>query len=76
MKKAKKQVNADLPAHLQVLLNGLNEKHTRKLQKTVLKIVRKMSGLYADLLDKEVHAATVLAVPAQGTQAAASTFFG
>ena len=72
MKKTKKQVNADLPASLQVHLNGLNEKYARKLQKSVMKIVKKMSGMYADLLDKEVHAAKATGLSVAGAPPAPS----
>ena len=70
MKKTKYPITANLPASLQIHLDGLNEKYARKLEKAVLKIVKKMSQRYADLLDKEVHAAAARKRLAPGAAAA------
>ena len=70
MKKLKHPITAALPARRQTHLGGLNQKYARKLEKAVLKIVRKMSRRYAALLDKEVHTAAAGARVAPGAAAA------
>ena len=70
MKKPRYPITAALPARLQTHLGGLTEKYARKLEKEVLKIVRKMSRRYADLLDEEVYPAAAGARVAPGAAAA------
>ena len=54
MKNAERQLQATLTESLQLNLNGLNEKHTKKLQKTVARVVKQLARKFAKLTAKEL----------------------
>lgn len=54
MKNATKQLRTALTESLQLNLSGLNEKHTKKLQKTVARTVKQLARKFAKLTTKEL----------------------
>ena len=54
MKNAERHLRAALTESLQSSLAGLNEKHTKKLQKTVARAVKQLARKYAKLAAKEL----------------------
>jgi hypothetical protein len=57
MRNPKHQLSTDLAESLQANLGGLNEKHAKKLQKTVAKAALKVASKFEQLQDKERRAA-------------------
>ena len=53
MKNAEHQLRAALTESVQPNLTGLNEKHTKKLQKTVTRAVKQLARKYLKLAAKE-----------------------
>ena len=56
MKNPQRQLRTDLTEQLQTRLNGLNQKHAKKLHKTVVSSVDKLARKFAKLLGKELKA--------------------
>lgn len=54
MKNAERQLQTALTESLQLNLSGLNEKHTKKLQKTVARAVKQLARKFAKLTAKEL----------------------
>lgn len=54
MKNAERQLQAALTESLQFNLNGLNEKHTKKLRKTVARTVKQLARKFSKLTAKEL----------------------
>ena len=54
MKNAERQLQAALTESLQLNLNGLNEKHTKKLRKTVARTVKQLARKFSKLTAKEL----------------------
>lgn len=54
MKNTEHQLRASLTESLQLNLNGLNEKHTKKLRKTVARAAKQLARKYAKLTAKEL----------------------
>jgi hypothetical protein len=53
MKKPQHQLHVALTESIEANLNGLNEKHAKKLQKRISKAAKKLTDTYAKLLGKE-----------------------
>jgi hypothetical protein len=53
MKKPQHQLHVALAESIEANLNGLNEKHAKKLQKRISKAAKKLTDTYAKLLSKE-----------------------
>jgi ribosomal protein S17E len=53
MKKSEHQLQVALAESIQANLNGLSEKHAKKLQKTVASAARRVAKKFAKLLAKE-----------------------
>lgn len=54
MKNAEHQLRTALTESLQLNLNGLNEKHSKKLQKTVARAAKQLARKFAKLTAKEL----------------------
>ena len=54
MKNAERQLQTALTESLQLNLSGLNEKHTKKLQKTVARAVKQLVRKFAKFTAKEL----------------------
>jgi hypothetical protein len=54
MKNATKQLRTALAESLQLNLSGLNEKHTKKLQKTVARAAKQLARKFAKFTAKEL----------------------
>ncbi|WP_210521177.1 hypothetical protein [Hymenobacter terricola] len=54
MKNAEKQLRDALAESLQLNLGGLNEKHTKKLQKAVARTAKQLARKFAKLTAKEL----------------------
>jgi hypothetical protein len=54
MKNAERHLQTTLTESLQLNLNGLNEKHTKKLRKTVARAVKQLAKKYLKLAAKEL----------------------
>lgn len=54
MKNAERQLQTALTESLQLNLNGLNEKHTKKLRKTVARTVKQLARKFSKLTAKEL----------------------
>ena len=54
MKNTEHQLRTALANNLQANLSGLNPKHTKKLQKTVARAVKKLARQFAKLTAKEL----------------------
>lgn len=53
MKDSKNQFSAEVAESLHANLGGLNKKHTKKLQKTVVSTAEKLSKTFAKMLGQE-----------------------
>lgn len=54
MKNAEQHLRTALTESLQLNLSGLNQKHTKKLQKTVARTVKQLARKFAKLTAKEL----------------------
>jgi hypothetical protein len=54
MKNAESQLRTVLTESLQLSLAGLNQKHTKKLQKTIARAVKQLTRRYTKLVAKEL----------------------